>query len=128
MMLNMAHQKARICSSRISWGSFAAPLLTENTTAILSHQHCTFDPAQRGAHSATAMMIGTNSLGLMGTSFQDGGQDSWNHLLSDVAPHPQEPEASDTRVNAGLSGGKTLTHSRREGNCSTSKDRLLLPG
>ena len=83
---------------------------------MLSQRHLIFSPDHRGPQRATATTIGTNSFGLMWMSFHPSGQDNWNHLPSQTAPQPHEPDASEIIVAAELDGDIRLTPFQTERN------------
>lgn len=76
---------------------------------MLSQKHRIFFPLHQGPHRATATTIGTNSLGEIGIPTQDSGQANWNHRPLQIAPQPQEPDASETIVVGTCVEGMKLT-------------------
>jgi hypothetical protein len=52
----------------------------------------------------------------MWMSFHSPGQGNWNHLLSQTAPQPLEPDASEIIMAAVLDGGIRLTPFQTERN------------
>ena len=91
-----ADRKAKERNRCIRDGSRAEPLLTAATTDTLSHMQYTCFPAQCMPQSATAITMGTSSLGAMDVSAQSLGYCVWNHRFLWMAPQPHEPDASDT--------------------------------
>ena len=100
----------------MSLGSRAEPLFTAYTTAILSQRNWTCLPLHKGPHNANATTMGTNSFGLIGVPRQAIGHDSWNHLPSQTAPQPQEPEASEEMVVSAIGGSMRLAPFHSETN------------
>ena len=76
-------------------------VLSTATTASLSHFDITTLPSQCLPHIAAAITIGINSfvamLVLSAMSVSSHG--SWNHLLSQNAPQPHLPDASEMTVS-----------------------------
>ena len=71
-MLCTTQRQASTLSSLITLGSQADPLLTVNTTAMLSQWHRIFFPLHHGPYRATAAMIGTSSFSEMEIPFHEG--------------------------------------------------------
>ena len=87
-------------------GSRLDPEFTMATTAALSHCARTVFPTQPGPHSAAAITIGRSSLTVIFCSLlaPSPAHFNWNQSRSFRAPHPHDPDASDTMdtLNSGL--------------------------
>lgn len=88
----------------VSWGSLAKPLFTTNTTTMLWQR--ILCPAQLEPHTATAMTMRTISLGAMGIDSHVAGHAIWKQWPFQVAPHPQEPDASEYMAYKGSMAGR----------------------
>ncbi len=91
--LIVSAEKNRVCRRRMSWGSLAEPLLTANTTAILSQRQLILCPAQKGPQTATEMMIGTSSSG----AIEAGRKEIPFHDFKNVCHHVMSARALGLR-------------------------------
>ena len=99
--------------------SLEYPEFTTDTTAILSQWHTTKRPTHRGPHTATANRIGSSSFGAISQSGTASCHCHWNHWDPQRAPHPQQPDASDSTAIAGIvKQGITATPFHSSMNCS----------
>ena len=85
---------------RSKWSSvlsFAFPELTTSTTAALSQRHSTLEPDQCLPHIAKLQTIGNSSFGAIVQLEVLPSHCHWNQWGPQNTPHPQDPNASDTR-------------------------------
>ena len=92
---NFAFRNAKQRTRCIASGSLLSPLLIMATTAALSQYDITHFPFHSFPQTAAANMIGMSSLTVMCNSRVTSGHLSWNHSLSENAPQPHLPDASD---------------------------------
>ena len=83
--------------------SLKVPLFTMATTASLSHNTLTVMSFYKDPQTALATTIGANSFTVMWEEAMGLTYYSWNQFLPQCAPHPHEPDASDTNTFLGFS-------------------------